>query len=72
MVQVLSGIFTAQMDEPFVVFILGMCVNQPLAFKKWVPTARAMGPMLRELQQNPQKGLLGVEQFLYWPGAVLV
>ena len=72
MVQVLSGRFTAQMDEPFVVFIIGMRVNQPLAFKKWVPTARAMGPMLRELQQNPQKGLLGVEQFLYWPGAALV
>ena len=72
MVQVLPGRFTAQMDEPFVVFIIGMRVNQPLAFKKWVPTARAMRPMLRELQQIPQKGLLGVEQFLYWPGAALI
>src|SRR5215203_1440442 len=28
--------------------------------------------MLRELQQNPQRGLLGVEQFFYWPGAALI
>jgi hypothetical protein len=28
--------------------------------------------MVRELQQCPQKGLLGVEQFFYGPGAALV
>ena len=60
------------MDEPFVVFLIGMRVNRPLAFGKWIATARAMGPMVRELQQHPQKGLLGVEQFFYWPGAALV
>ena len=68
MTPVIPGRFTAQMDEPFVDFLIGMRVNRPLAFGKWIATARAMGPMVRELQQHPQKGLLGVEQFFYWPG----
>ena len=72
MTPVIPGRFTAQMDEPVVVFLTGMRVNRPLAFGKWIATARAMGPMVRELQQHPQKGLLGVEQFFYWPGAALV
>ena len=69
---VVPGRFTARIDEPFVVFMIGMRVNRPLEFRKWVPTARAMGPMLRELYENPQKGFLGAEQFFYWPGAALV
>jgi hypothetical protein len=72
MARVIPGRFTAQIDEPFVIFMIGMRVNRPLAFRKWVPTARAMGPMLRELYDNPQKGFLGAEQFFYWPGAALV
>lgn len=72
MASVIPGRFTARKEEPFVIFLIGMRVNRPLAFKKWVPTARAMGPMLRELYENPQKGFLGAEQFFYWPGAALV
>jgi hypothetical protein len=60
------------MDEPFVVFIIGIRVNRPLQFRKWIPTAQAMGPMLRELYQNPSKGFLGAETFIYWPGVTLV
>src|SRR5918999_1438375 len=70
--RVIPGRFTAQIDEPFVVFLIGLRVNRPLAFRKWVPAARAMQPMLRELYDNPQKGFLGAEQFFYWPGAALV
>ena len=33
---------------------------------------RAMGPMLRELYTNPQKGFLGAETFVYWPGVALL
>lgn len=65
MARILDGRFTARIDEPFVVFIIGMRINRFLAFKKWVPTARAMGPMLRELYQHPEKGFLGAEFFLY-------
>jgi hypothetical protein len=72
MARVIPGRFTAHIEEPFVVFIIGMRVNRPLQVRKWFQTFRAMIPMLRELQENPQKGFLGAEQFFYWPGAALV
>ncbi len=72
MAQVTNGRFTARMDEPFAVFIIGMRINNFFAFKKWVPTVRAMGPMLRELYKHPEKGFLGGEFFLYWRGPALV
>ena len=59
MPSVIPGRFTARTDKPFVVFMIGMRVNRPLQFRKWFPTARAMGPMLRELYRNPEKGFLG-------------
>ena len=72
MVQVVPGRFTAKMDEPFVVFVIGMRINNLLAVRKWLPTARAMGPMLRELYRHPEKGFLGAEFFLYRWGPALV
>ncbi len=65
MPRILNGRYTARMDEPFVVFIIGMRINRFFAFRKWIPTIRAMGPMLRELYQHPEKGFLGAEFFLY-------
>ena len=47
MAKVIPGRFTAQTDEPFVVFIIGMRVNKLFALRRWIPTAMAMGPMLR-------------------------
>ena len=49
MARVLDGRFTARIDDPFVVFIIGIRINRLFAFRKWVPTFRAMGPMIREL-----------------------
>lgn len=72
MAQVVPGRFTARTDEPFAVFIIGLRINHFLDFRKWLPTARAMGPMLRELYQHPEKGFLGTETFVYWPGVALV
>lgn len=75
MAKVIAGRYTAQTDEPFVVFLIGMRVNKFLAFRKWLPTALAMGPMLRTLYQHPEKGFLGghtlislrgVTQVQYW------
>lgn len=70
--EVLNGRFSAQTNEPFVVFVIGMRVNRLLAVRKWVPTARAMGPMLRELYSHPEKGFLGAETFVYWRGVALI
>lgn len=72
MARVIKRRFTAKAEEPFVVFLIGMRVNNPLQFRKWVPTAYAMGPMLREIYRNPEHGFLGAETFLYWPGVALV
>jgi thiol-disulfide isomerase/thioredoxin len=72
MPKVIPGRFTAEIDEPFVVFLIGMRVNKLFAFSKWIPTARAMLPMLQSLNQNPEKGFLGGEPFVYWPGVGLI
>ncbi len=32
-----------------------MRINRPLAIRKWLPTVRARGPMLRELNKHPEK-----------------
>ena len=69
---VMPGRFTAQMDEPFVVFIIGMRINKLLALRKWVPVAQSMGPMLSDLYTHPEKGFLGGEYFVFWPGVTLV
>jgi hypothetical protein len=72
MVQVVDGRYTARMDEPFAVFIIGMRINNLFAVRKWLPTFRAMGPMLKELYQHTEKGSLGGEFFLYCRGPMLV
>lgn len=47
MSRVMPGRFTAETNESFVVFLIGMRINKFFAFNKWVPTAMAMTPMLR-------------------------
>ena len=68
MAKICAGRFTADTGEPFVVFLIGMRINKPLALHKWLPTALAMGPMLRSLFQDPASGFLGGEGFLYSGG----
>jgi hypothetical protein len=72
MAQVIKGRFTAKMDEPFVVFVIGMRINKFFAIRQWLPTARAMGPMLSELYGHPEKGFLGGEFFFYGRGPAVV
>lgn len=69
---IFNGRYTAQIEGPFVVFIIGMRVNQLWAVSKWWPLAMAMNQMLAALAAHPEKGLLGFENFIYWPGAALV
>ena len=72
MAKVIPGRYTAQTDEPFVVFIIGMRVNRFFAFNKWIPTAMAMGPMLRTLYQHPEKGFLGAQTYFNLRGVTTV
>jgi hypothetical protein len=61
----------AQIDGPFVVFLIGMRVNKPWKVRAWVPTFIAMPRMLKELDDDPASGFLGAEGGLgtiiqYW------
>ncbi len=72
MAQIIRGRFTADMQEPFVIFLIGMRVNRLRAVRKWVGTFMVMPALLKELTQHPEKGLLGMEYFVYWRGIALV
>jgi len=50
---------TAAHNGPLVVFIIGMRINRLYRLDKWLPVARAMGPMIAELSRDPDSGFLG-------------
>jgi GH15 family glucan-1,4-alpha-glucosidase len=52
---------TAILEDRFVVFLIGMRINQPLLIHKWWPVAMAMPRMLKELYRQPELGLLHAE-----------
>lgn len=52
---------TAELDGEFVVFLIGMRVNNPWNVRAWLPVFLAMPRMLRELQAKPELGLLGAQ-----------
>jgi len=54
---------TATIDGDFVVFLIGMRLNQPWKVHKWWPVASAMPRMLSELRRQPELGLLHAEMW---------
>jgi len=54
---------TATIDGDFVVFLIGMRLNQPWKVYKWWPVAAAMPRMISELQRQPELGLLHAEMW---------
>ncbi|MEO8391979.1 MAG: DUF4188 domain-containing protein, partial [Chloroflexota bacterium] len=60
---VVAGRYTAQIEQPFVVFLIGMRVNRFRSLNKWMPAAQAMPEMLKVLATHPEKGFLGGESF---------
>ena len=55
---------TADVDEEFVIFLIGMRVNRPWKIHKWLPVALAMRRMIVELESHPDAGMLSVESWL--------
>lgn len=53
-----------------VVFLIGMRVNRWRRLRSWLPVFVAMPGMLRELQSDPDSGLLGART--YWSGRVFL
>jgi len=69
---IFPGRYTAQTDQPFVVFLIGMRINRLLAVPSWTRVAQAMPRMIAELKRQPELGLLHAEFFLYWRGVAVV
>lgn len=55
---------TAKVSGDFVVFRIGMRINTFWKVHKWLPVFLAMPRMLRELEEDPDSGLLGYQQNL--------
>ena len=53
----------AELPGEFVVFLIGMRVNNPLLVHKWLPVAAAMPRMINELARRPELGLLHAESW---------
>ncbi|MCE9664809.1 DUF4188 domain-containing protein [Halomonas sp. M5N1S17] len=49
----------AKIEGDFVVFLIGMKINKPWKIHKWWPVFSAMSRMIKELEQNPELGMLG-------------
>ena len=66
MAKMFPGCYTARIEGPFAVFLIGMRINHLWAVHKWMPVASTMPRMLAMLRKHPAKGLLGVEQWVRW------
>ena len=64
MTPALAGRVTARFDGEVVVFLIGMRINRLWKIHKWLPVARAMPQMLRELTADADSGLLGFESWV--------
>lgn len=60
---VFNGKYTASIEEPFVVFLIGMRVNKFWPVRKWMRVANEMPAMINTLYEHPAKGFLGGESF---------
>ncbi|MFM2384918.1 MAG: hypothetical protein RL166_792 [Actinomycetota bacterium] len=69
MAKVRTERLTAVSDEGYVVFLIGMRVNNFFAVHRWVPVFMAMGRMLPELFKNPE---LGFKSYQMWLGRTLI
>src|ERR671912_1813341 len=63
------GRFAASLEGNFVVFLIGMRINQPLLVHKWLPVATSMPRMLKELHARPELGFLHAEA---WFGRTII
>lgn len=70
--KVVPGRFTADIQGPFVVFVIGMRINKLFYFWKWIPIITAMQSMITELYQNKELGFLDMKFFISWRGVTLI
>ncbi len=66
MTKLFEGRYTARMDKPCVLFLIGMRFNNLLAVKKWWHVSAAMPRMLAELHAKPESGFLWERAHISW------
>jgi hypothetical protein len=69
---VFAGRYTAHVDTPVVVFAIGMRINNFWDVRRWWFVGMQMGPMLRVLMSQREKGLLHTEFFFTHRGPMLL
>ncbi len=62
----------AQIDGPFVLFLIGMRINRWWKPWQYLPVGAAMGRMLPELFQQPELGLLHAQTMVSLPNIFLI
>ena len=62
----------AEIDGPFVLFLIGIRINRLWKVGSWGPTFSAMGPMIAELSRKPELGLLHNRTHFGFPATMLV
>ena len=63
MVEIIKERMTAEVKGDFVVFLIGMRINNLWKIHKWLPVAMAMPKMVNELYKNPDMGFISHEQW---------
>jgi hypothetical protein len=72
MAKAVPGRMTSHVDGDFVVFLIGMRINKPWKLHKWIPIARAMGPMLSQLSKRRELGLMSFHTWVGPSGPLVV
>ena len=67
MAKVFTGRYAADVEGDFVVFLIGMRINKPWNVRGWWHTFATMRPMIKELEANPELGLISAH--LAWSAA---
>lgn len=63
MAKTINQRMTVNIEGDFVVFLIGMRINYFWKLHKWLPVAKAMPNMLKELSQKPESGFLGFQMY---------
>jgi len=66
------GRYRAEIEGDFVVFLIGMRINQPWRLRDWWFVFTAMPKMIKELEARPEMGMLHASQGLFYGGPALV
>lgn len=72
MTKIFDGRYTARLEEPVVLFLIGMRINRLWDLRKWWLVVTAMPRMLQELTERPDCGLLGVRTYLSGRGITTI